>query len=186
MCTTKVSPALVTTSPLADISMPELSMATCPRGSLSTAKISAGDAATARCTSSCSGTCRLSHARQPPGSGEERRCAEPDHWTMTKEVASVGSRSAPWLARLSFLLVACAIAVVGVEAGLRGFGMLAVGLAAAVVSLAAGYLFLSRRGVLRWLALVVFAAAPIAVIVVYALHSLLWVALLAAACGLPA
>jgi diacylglycerol kinase family enzyme len=105
---------------------------------------------------------------------------------MTKEVAPPGSRSAPWLARLSLVLVACAIAVVGVEAGLRGLGMLAVGLAAAVVSLAAGYLFLSRRGVLRWLALLVFAAAPIAVIVVYALNSLLWAALLAAACWLLA
>src|SRR6202795_3915513 len=52
MCTTKVSPTWATMSPLASISMPELSMATCPRGSLSTAKISPADAATARCTSS--------------------------------------------------------------------------------------------------------------------------------------
>src|SRR3984957_13706655 len=52
MCTTKVSPTLATMSPLASISMPELSMATCPRGSLSTAKTSPADAATARCTSS--------------------------------------------------------------------------------------------------------------------------------------
>jgi diacylglycerol kinase family enzyme len=100
---------------------------------------------------------------------------------MTKEAASPGSRWAPWLARLSFVLVACAIAVVGVEAGLRSFGMLAVGLAAAVVSLAAIYLFLSRRGLVRWVSLVLFAVAPIAVIVVYALHSLLWVALVSAA-----
>jgi diacylglycerol kinase family enzyme len=105
---------------------------------------------------------------------------------MTQEAVPPGSRWAPWLARLSMVLVACAIAVVGIEAGLRSFGMLAVGLAAAVASLAALYLFLSRRGVLRWLSLVVFAAAPIAVIVVYALHSLLWVALLAAACWLLA
>jgi diacylglycerol kinase family enzyme len=59
--------------------------------------------------------------------------------------------------------------------------MLAVGLAAAVVSLAAAFWFLSRRGVLRWLSLALFVAAPVAVIVVYALHSLLWVALVAAA-----
>ena len=100
---------------------------------------------------------------------------------MTKQAAPPGSRSAPWLARLSIVLAACAIAVVGVEAGLRSFGMLAVGLAAAVVSLAAIYLFLARRGVARWVSLTVFAAAPIAVIVVYALNSLLWVALAAAA-----
>jgi diacylglycerol kinase family enzyme len=100
---------------------------------------------------------------------------------MTKQAAPPGSRRAPWLARLSIVLAACAIAVVGVEAGLRSFGMLAVGLAAAVVSLAAIYLFLARRGVARWVSLTVFAAAPIAVIVVYALNSLLWVALAAAA-----
>jgi diacylglycerol kinase family enzyme len=100
---------------------------------------------------------------------------------MTKQAAPPGSRWAPWLARLSIVLAACAIAVVGVEAGLRSFGMLAVGLAAAVVSLAAIYLFLARRGVARWVSLTAFAAAPIAVIVVYALNSLLWVALAAAA-----
>jgi diacylglycerol kinase family enzyme len=59
--------------------------------------------------------------------------------------------------------------------------MLAVGLAASVMSLMAAYWFLSRRGAPRWMALIVFVAAPVAVIVVYALHSLLWVALVAAA-----
>src|SRR5437773_2287820 len=61
MCTTKVSPTLATMSPLEAISMPELSMATWPRGSVSTAKISPAGAATARCTSSRSGMRRLSH-----------------------------------------------------------------------------------------------------------------------------
>src|ERR1700733_13279751 len=69
MCTTKVSPALATMSPLASINMPELSMATCPRGSVSTAKISPAGAATARCTSSRSGIRRLSH----PGRQRRRR-----------------------------------------------------------------------------------------------------------------
>ena len=87
----------------------------------------------------------------------------------------------PWLARLSFALALAAVAVVAIAAGLRSFGMLAVGLAAAVVSLAAAFWFLSRRGALRWLSLALFLAAPIAVIVVYALHSLLWVALAGAA-----
>ena len=90
-------------------------------------------------------------------------------------------RSAPWLARLSFALALSAVAVVAVAAGLRSFAMLAVGAAAAVVSLAAAFSFLSRRGPLRWLSLAVFAAAPLAVAVVYALYSLLWVALAAAA-----
>jgi len=92
-----------------------------------------------------------------------------------------GSRATPWLARLSLALAVAAVAVVAVEAGIRSFGMLAVGLAAAAASLAAAYWFLSRRGALRWLSLAVLAAAPAAVIVVYALHSLLWVALAGAA-----
>src|SRR5215471_13922060 len=51
MCTTKVSPTLATGSPVASISIPELSMATCPCGSVSTAKIAAGSAGMIRCTS---------------------------------------------------------------------------------------------------------------------------------------
>ena len=57
---------------------------------------------------------------------------------------------------------------------------------AAVVTLAAAYVFLSRRGVLRWLALAVFVLAPIAVIVIYAFRDLLWVAIAAAAAWLLA
>jgi diacylglycerol kinase family enzyme len=64
--------------------------------------------------------------------------------------------------------------------------MVAVGLAAAVVGLAAAYLFLSRRGIWRWLSLAVFVVAPIAVIVVYALRDLLWVAVVSAAVWLLA
>lgn len=90
-------------------------------------------------------------------------------------------RSRRWLARLSLALAFLAIAVVAAVAGLGSLAMLAVGLGAAMVSLAAAFWFLSRRGALRWLSLTVFVAAPVAVIVVYALHSLLWVALVAAA-----
>jgi diacylglycerol kinase family enzyme len=86
-----------------------------------------------------------------------------------------------WLARLSFALVFAVVALVAVEAGLSSLVMLAVGLAAAVVSLIAAFWFLSRRGALRWLSLALFTAAPVAVLVVFALHSLLWVALVAAA-----
>src|ERR1700742_1489938 len=55
MCTTKVSPTCRTGSPSADWSMPELSMATCPRGSASSAKITPGVAAIWRWTSNRSG-----------------------------------------------------------------------------------------------------------------------------------
>lgn len=56
-----------------------------------------------------------------------------------------------WLARLSLVLVAAAIVILVVVAGLKSLAMLAVGLAAALVSLAAAYVFLSRWGLWRWL-----------------------------------
>ena len=59
--------------------------------------------------------------------------------------------------------------------------MFAVGLAAAAVSLTSAFFVLSRRGVLRWLALAVFAAAPVTVLVIYAFANLLWVAAVSAA-----
>ncbi|HEY3882809.1 MAG TPA: diacylglycerol kinase family protein [Trebonia sp.] len=98
-------------------------------------------------------------------------------------------RSAPeqhWLARLSFLLVGLAVVFVAVFAELKSVTMLAVGLVGAAVSLAAAYFFLSRRGVLRWLSLAVFVLTPIAVIAIFALRNLLWVAVVAAAIWLLA
>ena len=91
-----------------------------------------------------------------------------------------------WLARLSFALAGLAIVILLVFAGLKSLTMVAVGLAAAVVSLAAAYVFLSRRGIWRWLSLAVFVLAPIAVIIVYAFRDLLWVAVLSAAVWLVA
>jgi diacylglycerol kinase family enzyme len=93
---------------------------------------------------------------------------------------SPGSRSQRWLARLSFVLAGLAIAVLVIFAGLWSLPMLAVGAVAAAVSVAAAYFFLARRGFWRWLALVVFVLTPIAVIVVYAIKDLLWIALLSA------
>jgi diacylglycerol kinase family enzyme len=101
---------------------------------------------------------------------------------MTQEVLPQGvPRSVAWLARLSFALVVATVAFVTVAAGLRSLAMLAVGLAAAAVSLMSAFWFLSRRGPLRWLSLVLFVAAPVVVIMVYALRSSLWVALVGAA-----
>jgi diacylglycerol kinase family enzyme len=97
---------------------------------------------------------------------------------------SMGARR--WLARLSFLLAGLAVVILVAFAGLRSLAMLAVAAAAAVVSLAAAYVFLSRRGVVRWLSLGVFVLAPIAVIVVYAFRNLLWVAIVSAAVWLLA
>jgi len=86
----------------------------------------------------------------------------------------------PWLARLSFVLALVAIAVVVAFAEWKSLVMFAIGLAAAVVSVTAAYFVLSRRGVLRWLALAVFVAMPIAMLVIYAFAELLWVAAVAA------
>ncbi len=91
-----------------------------------------------------------------------------------------------WLARLSFVLAGAAIVILGIFAGLRSLSMLAVGLAAAAVSLAAAFFFLSRRGIWRWLSLAVFVLAPIAVIAFYAFRNLLWVAIVSAAIWLLA
>jgi diacylglycerol kinase family enzyme len=101
--------------------------------------------------------------------------------TVAMAPAAGGRPSERWLARASLALAGLAVAIVGVFAGLRSVAMLAVGLAAAAVSLAAAYFFLSRRGVLRWLALAAFVLAPLAVIVVYAFAGLLWVAIVSAA-----
>ena len=82
--------------------------------------------------------------------------------------------------------MAVAIVILLLFAGLRSVAMLAVGGAAAVVSLVAAFLFLSRRGILRWLSLAVFVLAPIAVIVVFAFRGVLWVAIASAAAWLLA
>jgi diacylglycerol kinase family enzyme len=92
-----------------------------------------------------------------------------------------GAFAQRWLARLSFVFAAAAAATAPVFAGLKSLVMLPVGLAAVVLSLASGYLFLARRGLLRWLSLAVFVLAPAAVIVVYAFAGLVWVALASAA-----
>jgi diacylglycerol kinase family enzyme len=86
-----------------------------------------------------------------------------------------------WLARLSLVSATAAAAVLPVFAGLKSLAMLAVAVAAVVVSLASGYEFLARRGPVRWLSLAVFVLAPAAVIAVYAVTGLLWVALASAA-----
>jgi diacylglycerol kinase family enzyme len=105
---------------------------------------------------------------------------------MTARPAAEGRPSRRWLARASLMLAGLAVVIVGVFAGLQSVAMLAVGLAAAAASLAAGFFFLSRRGILRWLALAAFVLAPLAVIVVYAFAGLLWVAVVSAAAWLLA
>jgi len=105
---------------------------------------------------------------------------------MTSAGSPQSTPARRWLARLSFLLAAAAIVILALFAGLRSLTMLAVGLAAAAVSLAAAFFFLSRRGIVRWLSLTVFALTPIAVIVLFAFRGVLWVAIVSAAAWLLA
>jgi diacylglycerol kinase family enzyme len=105
---------------------------------------------------------------------------------MTSAVSPQSTPGQRWLARLSFVLAGAAIVILAVFAELKSLAMFATGLAAAVVSLATAYFFLSRRGILRWLALAVFVPAPIAVIVVFAFRGVLWVAIVSAAVWLLA
>jgi diacylglycerol kinase family enzyme len=88
----------------------------------------------------------------------------------------------PWLARLSFALAFLAVAVIVAFAEWKSLVMFGVGLAAAAVSVTSAFFVLSRRGVLRWVALAVFAVTPVAVLVIYALYGLLWLAAVAAGC----
>jgi len=84
------------------------------------------------------------------------------------------------------VLAGLAIVSLVVVAGLKSLAMLALGVAAAVVSVASAYFFLSRRGLWRWLSLTVFILVPVAVIVVYAFEDLLWIAFVSAAIWLLA
>jgi diacylglycerol kinase family enzyme len=81
-----------------------------------------------------------------------------------------------WLARSAFVLMVAAAAVMIIFAGLASLAMVIVGAVGAALMLAAGYWFLARRGLVRWLALAVLILAPIAVLVVFALHRLVLVA----------
>ncbi|MFE7705243.1 diacylglycerol/lipid kinase family protein [Streptomyces sp. NPDC057486] len=78
------------------------------------------------------------------------------------------------------MLAGLAIVILVVFAELKSLAMFAVGLTAAVVSVAAAYFFLSRRGVVRWLSLGVFVLVPIAVVVIFAVSGVLWVAIVSA------
>jgi diacylglycerol kinase family enzyme len=89
--------------------------------------------------------------------------------------------SARWLARAAFLLVLAAVADMIGFADLRSLAMVAVGAVGACLVVAGGYVFLAHRGVVRWLALAVVVLAPVAVLVIFSLHGLLWEALVAVA-----
>ena len=91
-----------------------------------------------------------------------------------------------WLARGSIaaaLVTALFVLFFAVTGGLR------VGLASAAciaVAVASGYWFLSRRGVVRWVALALVVVAPVVVAVLLVREHLTWVVLVAVGLGLLA
>jgi diacylglycerol kinase family enzyme len=89
--------------------------------------------------------------------------------------------SARWLARAAFGLVLASAAVLIGFADLSDLALVAVGAVAACLIAAGGYWFLARRGVLRWMAFGLMVAVLIAVLVVFALHHLIWVAIVSIA-----
>ena len=86
-----------------------------------------------------------------------------------------------WLARASFALMLAAVALVLAVAGWRSLALVAFNVIGVCAVLAGAYWFLANRGVLRALALVLMVAAPVLILVTFALHSLLWVAVVAVA-----
>ena len=86
-----------------------------------------------------------------------------------------------WLARASFALMFAAVALVLAVAGWRSLTLVAFAVVGVCAVLAGLYWFLANRGVVRWLALLLAVAAPILILVAFALASLLWVAIVAVA-----
>ena len=84
-----------------------------------------------------------------------------------------------WLARASFALMLAAVALVLAVAGWRSLTLVAFAVIGVCAVLAGGYWFLANRGLLRWLALVLVIAAPVLILVAFAWHHLLWVAVVA-------
>ena len=103
-----------------------------------------------------------------------------DAGPMTPAVSAQSTPAQRWLARLSFALAGLAIVLLVVFAELKSLAMFAVGLVAAVVSVGAAYFFLSRRGIVRWLSLGLLTLVPIAVVAVFAVGGVLWVAIVSA------
>jgi diacylglycerol kinase family enzyme len=89
--------------------------------------------------------------------------------------------NARWLARSAFVLVLAAVAVLIGFAELGGLVMIVIGVIGAVLVVTGIYLFLAHRGLLRWIAAAVVIITPVAILVLFALRNLIWVALVSVA-----
>lgn len=91
------------------------------------------------------------------------------------------ARTRRWLARASFALMLAAAALLVAVAGWRSVTLVVLAAVGVGAVLAGSYWFLANRGLVRWLALVLVVAAPVLILVAFAVASLLWVAVLAVA-----
>src|SRR6516225_4159581 len=92
--------------------------------------------------------------------------------------------SARWLARAAFVLMFASLAVLIAFPARHVRGALAtvlIGVVAACLIAAGGYWYLAHRGVLRQLALGLVVLVPIAVLVVFAMRHVIWVAVVSVA-----
>ncbi|MFC9476484.1 diacylglycerol/lipid kinase family protein [Nocardia sp. NPDC056952] len=98
---------------------------------------------------------------------------------------TTGSRARRWWARLAFVCAAAAAVVPVLAAGVLGaVALLIVGTGGVVVAVAALYTFITRFGILRWMALAVALLAPVIVVVSFVRANLLWVVLVSGALAL--
>ena len=78
-----------------------------------------------------------------------------------------------WLARASFALMLGAVVLLLAVAGWRSLALVAFAAIGGCAVVAGGYWFLAHRGVLRWLALVLVVAAPVVIVVAFAIATLI-------------
>ena len=98
----------------------------------------------------------------------------PNRTGATHRAPAQVSQRQRWLARLAFGAALAAVVVVLLAGALKSITALLLGLAGLAIICAAAWWFLANRGIVRWLAGVVLAAAPVALIVVYVAAGLLW------------
>ncbi len=84
-----------------------------------------------------------------------------------------------WLARAAFLLLIGAVVLLLVAAGWRTLTIFLLSALGVLAMIAGAYWFLSNRGARRWLALTLVVAALAGLVVLFAWHHLIWVALIA-------
>ncbi|MFZ2177728.1 MAG: diacylglycerol kinase, partial [Rhodococcus sp. (in: high G+C Gram-positive bacteria)] len=98
---------------------------------------------------------------------------------MNGSGTDTGDRARRWWARVAFAFAVGAAAVPVLFAGVLGtLALFLVGTGGVVVTVAALYWFLTRRGVFRWISLGVAIVAPIIVLTLFIRAHLLWVVLL--------